>query len=205
MSLSREECEKFAKFMHEEILRKDADWAHLGQNTGSLVPEGGGVSEYKAPPPRPAAAAANPVAHDTRQAQQSDWRKDVPAGRVQRNLDEWDQGHIQTTLTGIFKGVNRTGSGYLEWNNSEIKNFVHAVFRAKGLPEPNVPESVWYQIYREVDHDGNYKMDQREACEFALHCMQRILQMHNVPVAAPVTVVRMAPVTVQPKAVRRLG
>merc|ERR1719265_2199616 len=163
----------------------------MGQGTGTLKPEtpDGRLEAYVAPPANNA-NANHPAAS---LAKDNDWRKNMDPGRSERLLNEWDEKHIQTTIQGIFKQVDKGGSGYLEWNNSQIKNFVNEVFKAKGLPIPNVPESVWYQMYREVDHNGDYKLEQNEAVEFALHCFQRILQMHDQPVKMPVTVIRAAP------------
>ena len=39
--------------------------------------------------------------------------------------------------------VDRNRDGHLEWNNSEIREFVRRVFEAQGLPAPAIPEIVW--------------------------------------------------------------
>eukprot|EP00746_Dinoflagellata_sp_MGD_P069539 gnl/MRDRNA2_/MRDRNA2_28473_c0_seq1.p1 gnl/MRDRNA2_/MRDRNA2_28473_c0~~gnl/MRDRNA2_/MRDRNA2_28473_c0_seq1.p1 ORF type:complete len:472 (-),score=114.39 gnl/MRDRNA2_/MRDRNA2_28473_c0_seq1:124-1539(-) len=202
--LSRKECEEFVKMIHQEITNKETDWTHMGTGTGQLVQAANGTGDYVvAPTPEaqaPAAPEVNPAV--TMRAQQSDWRAQYEPAHVeqaQKKLDEWDSANIKNTITDIFRSCDKDGTETLQWNNSEIKQFVEKVFKAKGLPVPQVPESVWYQMYREVDHDGNYSMSKDEAAEFALHVLQRVLQMHNVPMTrAPVPVVVQARIAGQP-------
>jgi len=192
--LSRKECEEFVKMVHQEIVNKETDWEHMGQGAGKL--EHGQVTgqekiqlvrgtgpEKVEEPAKPAERC--PV---TTRVQQSDWRGQYEphhVDRAQDKLDKWDSPNIKNTITDIFHTCDKDGSSTLAWNNSEIKHFVEEIFKAKGLNPPNVPESVWYQMYREVDHNGDYVMNQDEAAEFALHVLQRVLQMNNVPVSRP--------------------
>jgi len=200
--LSRKECEEFCKMVHQEIVNKETDWTHMGQGCGELDGPNHTVLAKGTPDtaPAPAAPVVSPAV--TMRAQQADWRAQYDpahAEQAQKKLDEWDSAHIKNTITDIFRSCDKDGTDTLAWNNSEIKQFVEKLFKAKGLPVPQVPESVWYQMYREVDHNGDYNMSVDEASEFALHVLQRVLQMHNVPqTRAPVTVIRQQRLAGQP-------
>jgi len=104
-------------------------------------------------------------------------------------LQMWDD-NILKGLDNTFFETDQSRKGYLDWNNSEIRNFCRLVFNAHGLPLPPICESIWYQLYREVDKDANYYMGFPEGIIFIRHMYRRILNFiqpmedENQPVSA---------------------
>lgn len=151
--LGFEECVQFAKYLHEECLRRGGGQSHGLQH------------QY---------AHARP--------------------EIESKVTSWDDPEVQRIVLRVFNEVDRNGNRLLTWNDSEIRCFIRRVFDAMGLPTPQLPETVWYQLYREVDIDGTYSMSQAEALEFAKHVYQRILDFYpkGVPDWAKVNTPRSA-------------
>jgi len=53
------------------------------------------------------------------------------------------------------------------------------VFQHLGLPMPQIPEMVWYRMYREVDTDGDYTLTEPEAAVLIKHILVRILHWND--------------------------
>lgn len=68
-----------------------------------------------------------------------------------------------------FSRADQDHDGVLEWNNSEIREFVRVILEGLGKTDvlPKLPESFWYNLYRTADLDHNYQMDMGEAVNFA--------------------------------------
>merc|ERR1712032_1100212 len=57
--------------------------------------------------------------------------------KVKMVLSEWEQpGQLWQTGQTCFQQVDGDRNGYLDWNNDEVRQFVHALFTYYGLPFP---------------------------------------------------------------------
>lgn len=95
-----------------------------------------------------------------------------------QKLVNWEAADNQAAIKKVFMQVDRDNSSHLSWNDSEVRNFIRRVFEALDLPIPRLPENVWYQLYREVDIDGNYTLSLEEASDFVKHVIERILDFY---------------------------
>jgi hypothetical protein len=183
LRLSKDEAMNFAKFLHQQIANKTADWEHLGKGAPILVKnEHGAYTPVGTPEPAQngATPAVKPeaVTKAVFHAASEDWRQFAEPEHVEiakKAVDDWHGAELQSTVHGLFKEMDVNGDGHLEWNNSEIRAFVKDVFQHLGLPQPQIPEMVWYRMYREVDTDGDYTLTEREATILVKHILTRIL------------------------------
>eukprot|EP00397_Hematodinium_sp_SG-2012_P005507 GEMP01005527.1.p1 GENE.GEMP01005527.1~~GEMP01005527.1.p1 ORF type:complete len:622 (+),score=120.42 GEMP01005527.1:67-1932(+) len=122
--------------------------------------------------------------HEEAIAVVSEHPHDMPKGykryrtAIVDKLNVWDDISTQAVLEKLFKDIDCANTGQLEWNNSEIRKFVRLVFEAHGFPIPRMSETIWYQLYREVDSDGKYALSLSEAVAFAKHVYARILNFY---------------------------
>lgn len=177
MHLSQKECVAFAKFMHDEIAKKEVDWQHLGSEAPILVMNSRGTYTALARPhlasASPASAEAAAVAHA------SDWRAGLGTAHVQRakeKVSSWRR--EEAGVHKLFAAADTNRDGHLEWNSSEIRKFVRLVFEEHRLPMPNIPDAVWYEMYREVDPLGS-GVDEGKARLLCKNLLERILQLNN--------------------------
>jgi hypothetical protein len=201
LRLSRDEAANFAKFLHQQIANKTADWEHLGKGAPILVKNehgaytpmsttaattngatsngaaANGATKAVRPADTPVVKEAS-VTKAVFHAASEDWRQFAEPEHVEtakQKVDEWHGKELQTTIHQLFKEVDGNGDGHLEWNNSEIRAFVKDVFQHLGLPPPQIPEMVCYRMYREVDTDGDYTLTEPEAAILVKHILVRIL------------------------------
>jgi len=101
------------------------------------------------------------------------------ARKIQGLLNEWhDQdGHLQVMVRKLFRDIDKDGDGRLEWNNSEIRDFVRELFSRNGIMLPNWQEHVWYEMYRRADVDHSYSLELAEAVRFARSCFEAALAL----------------------------
>jgi hypothetical protein len=101
------------------------------------------------------------------------------ARKIQDILSGWyDQdGHLQLMIRQLFLEIDRDRDGRLEWNNNEIRNFVHELFHRNGILLPNWQEHVWYDMYRRADVNGSYSLELDEAMRFARSCFEAALAL----------------------------
>ena len=136
--------------------------------------ENGATAKAEPQPVKSEVGQAKAVFH----AASEDWRQFAEPEHVEiakKKVDNWHGAELQSTVHDLFKEVDANGDGHLEWNNSEIRAFVKDVFQHLGLPQPQIPEMVWYRMYREVDTDGDYTLTEREATILVKHILTRIL------------------------------
>jgi hypothetical protein len=200
LRLSKAEATKFALFLHEQIAAKHADWEHLGAHAPLLVKnEHGNYSPVReedlekqnaekngkektngvaAVPEVPEETTTKAVFH----AASDDWRTFAEPHHVdlaKEKVENWHGTALQSTIHDIFKEVDADTDGHLEWNNSEIRMFVRNVFKHLNLPLPQIPEMVWYRMYREVDVNSDYSLTEAEAAVLVKHILTRICHLHE--------------------------
>jgi len=180
--LSTKDAIAFAKFMHEEIARKEVDWEHMGSHAPVLVANERGTYVAvrqeelgNAVPVRHAALAA-------KVARCHDWRNNCTqseAAKAQEKVETW--GSSQEGMHALFAAADNDGDAHLDWNHCELRAFTRRAFQALGLPEPLMPEAAWYQIYREVEGAAPSLrgVDEIQAMEFVRRVLQRILVLRQ--------------------------
>lgn len=140
---------RFVAFLHDEIQKGDADLHQIFTDIDPAVQQ-------------------QALSNDWRQGAESLTLKGAPLQHLESNA---------TLIKQIFEESDFDRTGTLRWQTSEIKSFVHKFFQSRGLPCPQVPDAVWYQWFREVDHNNNGKLELSEATEFVKHIMERILHL----------------------------
>mmetsp|Transcript_37669 Transcript_37669/g.94587 ORF Transcript_37669/g.94587 Transcript_37669/m.94587 type:complete len:439 (+) Transcript_37669:17-1333(+) len=96
---------------------------------------------------------------------------------LRRALAQWDvQGGTRRLCSECFAKADTNHDSKLEWNNGEIKQFVHAVFLRCGATVPMWGEMAWYKIYRHSDADGSLSLELEEAYRFARFCFEVALR-----------------------------
>lgn len=148
--MTLEESCQFVAFLHSEIQKGDSDLHEIFGTDG----------------------ACDPVVRQ--QARANDWRQSPNAMMLKGKTLELDQQSVD--IRALFAEVDCNQSGTLQWETSEIITFVQRFFQQKSLPVPDVPQAVWYQWFREVDHNNDGHMQLEEAIEFVRHIFERILQ-----------------------------
>lgn len=149
--LTFDECVEFTKFLHEEFKSGDSDLHKLF-----------------------ASSSCQPDAAVKQQAVVNDWRQGPETVFLRRASLQLDK-----RVEGLFNDLDTDADGVLQWQRSEIREFVSNWLEREGVPVPDVPEAVWYQWFREVDRDGKGLMDPLEAVNFTRHVLQRILEFHG--------------------------
>jgi len=101
------------------------------------------------------------------------------ARKIQALLAAWHDhdGHLQVMVRQLFFDMDRDKDGRLEWNNSEIRDFVRELFHRNGILLPNWQEHVWYEMYRRADVNGAYSLELDEAMRFARSCFEAALAL----------------------------
>jgi Ca2+-binding EF-hand superfamily protein len=101
------------------------------------------------------------------------------AEKIQAVLRDWHDhnGHLQALVRSLFADVDADHDGKIEWNNNEIRNFVHELFRRMGISFPPWQEHVFYQMYRQADLHGLHSLDMAEASNFARMCFEEALSL----------------------------
>jgi Ca2+-binding EF-hand superfamily protein len=101
------------------------------------------------------------------------------ARKIQNLLAHWyDQDHhLQKMIRQLFLENDRDRDGRLEWNNNEIRNFVHELFHRNSILLPNWQEHVWYEMYRKADVNASYSLELEEAMRFARNCFEAALAL----------------------------
>jgi peptidase E len=170
--LTRSECVELVRFLHSEIQRGDADLHDIIGCVSSGTAMGHHASE-----------AENESRFAVRlQAAANDWRQ-LPQARILRGA-KLDLCGLSAKLETIFAEVDADRDGSLQWHGSEIRTFALQLLQKQGIPVPEVPDVVWYQWFRELDHNNNGLMELSEAIEFAKHILERILQFRGVTPAS---------------------
>lgn len=83
----------------------------------------------------------------------------------------------------VFDQLDVDKDGYLEWcATSQVRTFARLIFECEALPMPAFPDSVWYQLWREFEADGNYTLDIDQSSFFVQHLYKRILHFYPVVV-----------------------
>lgn len=102
-------------------------------------------------------------------------KKPASGEKLSDQLSNWESTTVQAMLEKHFREVDRDHDSFLSWNESEVRSFIRKIFDVMGLPIPKLPEQVWYQLYREVDAHGNFRMSLPEASAFVRHLCKRII------------------------------
>jgi len=71
-----------------------------------------------------------------------------------------ESGDLVRQTLQTYIACDRDSTGFLNWNNGEIRNFIGSVFQQQGLSPPN--EHQMYQLYAKFDADRNGVLDARE-------------------------------------------
>lgn len=183
-NLSQAECLRFAKFMHEEIAKRETDWAHLGSEAPLLIRNERGTytalarTSSSAGVQIDAAQAADAAAV----ARAHDWRAGFDPQHVRlakAKSGAWPP-HQQPVVSAVFRAADANADGHLDWDSSEVRKFVRLVFEVHGLPlpGPTMPEALWYELYREVDPAGA-GVDAQAAGLLCKKLLQRILDLQE--------------------------
>jgi hypothetical protein len=101
------------------------------------------------------------------------------AQRIQAILNDWHDhaGHLQMLVRTLFYDIDANKDGKLEWNNNEIRGFVHELFHRQNIPWPNWQEHVFYEMYRKADANSSYSLELDEASRFAKTCFEAAYQL----------------------------
>lgn len=79
-------------------------------------------------------------------------------------LKDWiNSDAFDDDIDDCFEEVDGNGNGKLTWNEGEIRDFIHAVFKKCGLPQPR-GDSVFYGVYQRFDVNGSNALNEDECC-----------------------------------------
>lgn len=84
----------------------------------------------------------------------------------------------QQAVLEAFQTCDVDGSGMLTWDRGEVQAFIRTSFPSLNLILPSLPERVWYQLFCEINIDGNYAMSTDEAIGFLQHTYKRLLDLY---------------------------
>lgn len=94
--------------------------------------------------------------------------------RITWILTNWDHAHgpVMAVAPKLFAHCDTDHDGKLQWNQGEIRMFVHELFKHYDVHLPQWQDRVWYELYRQCDRDQDYALEMREICGFAKHCFE---------------------------------
>lgn len=84
----------------------------------------------------------------------------VNAAHRARIIPAIESGDLVRQTLQTYTACDKDLTGFLSWNNGEIRNFIASVFQQHGLSPPN--EQQMYQLYSKFDADRNSVLDARE-------------------------------------------
>jgi len=100
-------------------------------------------------------------------------------GRIRTALSAWSAEPQRAARNRAFCRSVASGGSMLRWRVGEVQRFARAIFEENGMPVPQCPIEVWYQLFRECDASLT-ALDERGAADFAAHIFKRILSFHGV-------------------------
>lgn len=92
-------------------------------------------------------------------------------------------GALYNVSVDIFQQLDYNHDGRIEWNNGEVKGFVTNLFSRYGVPMPQWPDQVWYDMYHKCDIEGRHSINLQEGLTFARHCFEAA--MHALVIQTP--------------------
>lgn len=78
-------------------------------------------------------------------------------------------------LRSVFRKMELPANGSISWKDGQVLGFVQKALATYGLPAPDVPDAIWYQLSRDVGADIQGNLTEVQAVELVRRLLETIL------------------------------